>query len=169
MTKVTTTLNGLTGKVAISVAYPDDRRDDVVKLQWFDTRMSGHGGTCGFIASFSEERMVMSEVAAESFIRMLVEEIMKALKVDYSDLDIVNHLGDWLDDIEFMPPTFSGNSYDVEEFIRKQNILQQIYNIYNQDKQLSSRVLEIAKAEDVFEDFISLVNVHAFGFELTLQ
>lgn len=168
MTKLTVTLNGLTGKVTINVAYSDEKRD-VFKLQWFDTRTLSEDGTCGFLTSFSKEQMVMSDVASESFIRMLVERIMIALNLSNSDLDIVNHLGDWLEDIEFMPPTFSGNSCDVEEFVRKQNILQQIYNIYNQDKQLSSRVLEIAKAEDVFEDFISLVNVHAFGFELTLQ
>jgi len=95
-------------------------------------------------------------------LKIIVAGVCRVLNVDPKSAKIFNHLGEQLNDIEFMPPTFNGKESDIQKFVAKQDSLKNLYLSYEEDHLLTTELLQACEQVDVLEDFLSLVQ-----FQLT--
>jgi len=164
MAKITTTIDGIHGVVKIAIVDGDDKQ--TMELKWcvFD-----EDGSTGFLTSFSESPFLVTELAAEHFLRIILSGLIRAFEVKPGDLTIINHMGESISDVQFLPPTFKGNEADITSFASRQQSLLNIYTVYDESNTLNSDVVCMAEDEGVVDDFLSLVQVRASGNFLAVR
>ncbi len=164
MTKIITTIDGIHGDIKIVIS--DDDNQQKIDLRWcvFDD-----DGSTGFMTSFTQGPVRVTEVAAEHFIRMVVAGLVKALKIKPGDLTIINHVGEHIPDVQFLPPTFQGNEADIALLITQQSSLLRLYSMYEESGILDADLMECAELEGIVEDFWSLVQTRASGIFLAIK
>lgn len=154
MAEITTNINGIDGTVRIDIL--DGHAKQCLELRW--CRFNSSGDT-GFMTSFSDEPYVVTEVAAEQFLNILLASIVNALDVDSCKLTIKNHLGEDIDSVQFLPPTFVGNEGDIRMFVSRQDMLGKFWNMYQETNELSAEYLEHISEGGVLDDFLSLLQI----------
>ena len=164
MAKITTTIDGIHGTVKIAIVDGDEKQ--TVDLRWciFDENRS-----TGFVTSFSEGPLMVTELAAEQFVRIVIASLVSAFEVKPGDLTIINHVGESLPDVQFLPPTFKGNEADITLFVAQQGSLLNVYNLYDDTGVLNAEIVDIAENEGVVDDFLSLVQIRASGIFLAVR
>jgi hypothetical protein len=164
MTKIVSTIDGVRGEVKIVI--DDDNSTRNLDFRWcvFDD-----DGSTGFLTSFAEAPVMVTEVAAEHFIRMVISGLVRAFKIQPGDLTIINHMGERIPDVQFLPPTFKGNEADITMLVMQQNSLLQLHSVYEQSGVLDSDLMECAELEGIVDDFLSLVQVRASGIFLAVN
>lgn len=154
MTNIVITIDGIHGDVKIVIEDGDEVRKLDLKWCTFDDQES-----TGFVTSFSDTPVMLTEIAAEQFLRIVISNLVRTLGVKPGDLTIINHIGDKIPDVQFLPPTFDGNDNDVVMFIAQQDGLMKLYAMYEETQALNCDLLDIASAEGVVDDFLSLVHM----------
>ena len=154
MTKIVVTIDGIHGDVKIVIEEGDDVRKLDLKWCAFDD-----GDSTGFVTSFSETPVMITEVAAEQFLRIVISNLVRTLSIKPGDLIIINHLGEKIPDVQFLPPTFVGNDNDIVMLIASQDALMKLYAMYEEIDALSCELLDIASVEGIVDDFLSLVHM----------
>lgn len=165
MTQLVTTIDGIHGIVKIQV---DDKKErQTLDLRWccFDDEQN----LVGFLASFTSSPIIVTELAAEQFIRMVLSGLVQTLDIKPNQIKILNHLGEELPDVQFLPPTFEGNEGDILHLVTGQDSLRKIFGIYEKTGSLSEECIMACQQEDILEDFLSLVQVKATGLSLALR
>jgi len=164
MAKITTTIDGIHGIVKIVIVDEDEKQ--TMDLRWciFDENRS-----TGFVTSFSEGPLLVTELAAEQFIRIVLASLVSTFEVKPGDLTIINHVGESLPDVQFLPPTFKGNEADITLFVAQQGSLLNVYNLYDDAGVLNGEIVDIAESEGVVDDFLSLVQIRASGIFLAVR
>ena len=83
MAKITTTIDGIHGNVKIVIVDKDEKQ--TMELRWciFDENRS-----TGFVTSFSEGPVMVTELAAEQFIRTITASLVRTFEVKPGDLTI---------------------------------------------------------------------------------
>jgi hypothetical protein len=164
MTKITATIDGIHGTIKIAIV--DKKEKQSMDLQWcvFDEE-----GATGFMTSFSEGPIMVTDLAAEHLVRMIVSSLVRTLEVKQGDLTIVNHVGDTISDIQFLPPTFKGNEVDIQSFVAQQDSLLKLYSLYDERGTLTSQLIDLAESDGILDDFLSLVQVRASGICLAVK
>lgn len=112
---------------------------------------------------------MVTEVAAEHFIRMVISSLVKAFQIQPGDLTIINHIGERIPDVQFLPPTFKGNEAEVSMLVIQQNSLLRLHSMYEESGVLDSDLIECAESEGIVDDFLSLVQVRASGIFLAVK
>lgn len=165
MARIVTTIDGIHGVIKIQVN--DKKERQTLELKWccFDDE----DDILGFMVSFTSTPVLVTELAAEQFVRMVLAGLVRTLELKPGHLKIINHLGEEMPDIQFLPPTFEGNEGDIVHLVARQDSLRKIFNIYEQTGALSSECIEACQQEDVLEDFLSLVQIKASGLSLALR
>lgn len=165
MARIITTIDGIHGTIKIQVDEKKERQ--ILELKWccFDDE----NNILGFMASFTSEPVLVTELAAEQFVRMVLAGLVSTLELKPCHLKIINHLGEEMSDVQFLPPTFEGNEGDILHLVARQDSLRKIFNTYEQTGALSSECIEVCQQEDVLEDFLSLVQIKASGLSLALR
>jgi len=163
MTKITTTINGIDGIIRIDILNGEE--DHSIDLTWcvFDQ------GSTGFITSFAQMPIQVTDIAAEHFVRMLLSSLVQSFEIKPGDLAIINHIGEQLSDVQFLPPTFEGNEVEIVEFVAAQDRLLKLHSLYEQSGSLDSTIIEMADAGGIVDDFLSLVNIRASGIFLAVK
>lgn len=151
MTELTVTLDGIKGEVKMVVLKSDVQQ--TIKLKWY---MADDEST-GFITNVTQGPIPVTELAAEIMIRIIIASIIKVFLIQPGTVSIFNHLGEQLDDIEFMPPTFDGKEAEIQKFVAKQDSLKNLYSSYEDGYQIDSELLSACDQADVLDDFLSLV------------
>ena len=165
MAKLTVTLDGIHGDAAIALQQPKKEKQEI-EFKWcqFD-----ENGSTGFISSITPAPIMLTEVAAEHFLRTTVAAMVRSYEIKPGDLTIINHLGEKLPDVQFLPPTFDGNESDLMVFVGQQDSILRIYSIYDAMGKLDDDLIQMSAQEGVVDDFLSLVNVRASGFFLAVS
>jgi hypothetical protein len=164
MTKIVTTIDCVHGKVKIAIDSNNDKQ--VMELRWcvFD-----EGNATGFLTSFAQTPIMVTEVAAEQLLRMVISSLIQTFEVERGDLTIVNHVGELIPDVQFLPPTCEGNEADLICFLTRQDALLKLFSAYEEAGQLNSDFITAAEEEDILDDFLSLVQVRASGVFLAVR
>jgi len=165
MARIVTTIDGIHGVIKIQVN--DKKERQTLELKWccFDDDED----LVGFMASFVNAPVIVTETAAEQFLRMVLAGLIRTLEIKPGQMKIINHLGEEMPDVQFLPPTFEGNEGDLLLLVARQDSLRKIFNTYEQTGALTSECIEVCQQEDVLEDFLSLVQVKASGLSLALR
>ncbi len=164
MAKITTTINGIHGTVKIVIVDKDEKQ--TMDFRWciFDENQS-----TGFVTSFSEGPIMVTELAAEQFIRTVTASLVRTFEVKPGDLTIINHMGECLSDVQFLPPTLKGNEADITMFVSQQTALLNVYSRYDEAGVLNAEIIQIAEDEGIVDDFLSLVQIRASGIFLAVR
>ncbi len=151
MAELTVTVDGIRGDVKMVLAKSESQQ--TVKLRWY----KADDDSTGFVTNVTQVPVPVTELAAEMMIRIIVSSMIKVFSVDSGSLKIFNHLGEQLEDIEFMPPTFNGKEADIQKFVTSQDSLKNLYSSYEDGYLLDAELLSACEQADVLEDFLSLV------------
>ena len=151
MAELTVTLDGVRGDVKMNLTTPEGQQ--ILKFRWYKTEDE----STGFISNVTQSPIPVTETAAELMIKLIVASLIKTMDVTPGSLKIFNHLGEQLDDIEFMPPTFDGKENDIQRFVARQDSLKNLYSSYEEEQQLNAELISACEHTDVLEDFLSLV------------
>jgi len=164
MAKITTTIDGIHGTVKIVIVDKDEKQ--TMEFRWciFDENRS-----TGFMTSFSEGPVMVTELAAEQFIRTVTASLVRTFEVKPGDLTIINHMGECLSDVQFLPPTLKGNEADITMFVSQQTALLNVYSMYDEAGVLNAEIIQIAEDEGIVDDFLSLVQIRASGIFLAVR
>lgn len=165
MAKITTTIDGIHGTVKIAIVDEDEKQ--VIELKWcvFDEEE----GSTGFLTSFCAGPILVTELAGEHFLRLVVSSLVRTFEVKPGDLTIINHMGENLPDVQFLPPTFKGNESDIITFVAQQGSLLKLYNMYEEHGMLDGGLVGLAEEDGIVDDFLSLVQVRASGVFLAVR
>ena len=146
------TIDGIRGDVKMSIMKPDDNR--VLRFRWYKVEES-----TGFTSSVNKDQLPVTELAAEMMLRLVVKSLLSVLGITPDEVNYFNHLGEQLDDIEFMPPTFDGKEVDIQKFVSLQDSLKSLYLSYEENHALTSDLLSVCEQSEVLDDFLSLVQL----------
>lgn len=166
MVQLSTAIDGIRGTIRITI---DANNGDKQQLDFRWCKFDESGSKTGFVLSFSDHPIFVTERAAEHFIRTIVASLAVNLEIAPGTITITNHLGDSLNDIQFLPPTFEGNEMDISNFVAAQDSIKQMYSAYEQIGDLSSDFLEACADEGILDDILSLVQIRASGFVLSVR
>lgn len=166
MAQLTVTIDGIHGTVKILIEGKQGERQQL-DFNW--CKFDDEGTRTGFVTSCSENPIVVTELAAEQFIRTILVSFVRSLELATSDVAIFNHLGERLQDIEFLPPTFEGNETDIIEFVVLQDSIKKLYLAYEHTGDLSSEFIGVCNEEGVLDDILGLVQIRASGFTLAVR
>ena len=164
MIDITVTINSINGLVKISIR--DDNETHALELNWCQFNDNGQ---CGFIASFFDQPIIVTEVAAEQFLNILLARLITTISSsDDNDVElkILDNFGEEQENIRFLPPTFTGNEGDLKVFVSKQDVVSKLYRIFEESNQLNSEVIESAMEADVLDDFLSLIQIKLSNYDL---
>jgi hypothetical protein len=166
MTQIIATIDGLHGTVKIDIDG-DDKDRQTLTFNWcgFDD----YNDKTGFLTSFNDAPIILTETAAEQFLRMIMAALIRSLDIQPGQVTILNHLGEKLSDVEFLPPTFEGNEADLVHFVAAQDSLRGIFGVYEQTGELSPDAISACQDEGILEDFLCLVQVRASGLQLAVR
>jgi len=165
MTKIVATIDGIRGE--IKIAIDDGEASHNIDLRWcvFDEE----DGSTGFLTSFAKAPVIVTEIAAEHFVRMVLSGLVRAFQIQPGDLTIINHVGEHIPDVQFLPPSFTGNEADITAFVLQQNSLLRLHSLYEESGVLDSGIIDCAQMEGIVDDFLSLVQVRASGIFLAVK
>ncbi len=152
MTELTITLDGVTGVVKLLLSRPDNQPQSV-KLRWY----KADDESTGFITDVTQGPIPVTELAAELMIKIITASMIKVFDVQPGCVKVFNHLGEQLDGIEFMPPTFDAKEAEIQKFVARQDSLKNLYSSYEEGYQLDSDLLSACEQAGVLDDFLSLV------------
>lgn len=164
MAKIVTTIDAIHGDIKITI---DEGKDNqTMEFRWckFDD-----DGSTGFLTSFAQGPIVVTEVAAEHFIRMVLNGLVRTFEIKPGDLKIINYMGEHIPDVQFLPPTFKGNEAEITMITVQQDALLKLHSMYEETGILSADVIEMAESEGIVDDFLSLVQVRASGIFLAVK
>lgn len=163
MTKIVTTIDGIHGDIKIAINEGKDKQ--TMEFRWckFDDESTG------FLTSFAQGPIVVTEVAAEQFVRMVLSGLIRTFEVKPGDLTIVNHEGERIPDVQFLPPTFKGNEAEITMIASQQDSLLKLHAMYEEVGVLNSNIMDMAESEGIVDDFLSLVQVRASGIFLAVK
>lgn len=164
MTKILTTIDSIHGEIKIII--DEDNSKETMDFKW---RVFDQEHSTGFSASISSTPILVTEVAAEHFIRMVLSSLVRAFQVKAGDLTIINHMGEHLSDVQFLPPTFQGNEADIIMLTAQQDSLLKLHSIYEACGKLDIALINLAENEGIVDDFLSLVQVRATGIFLAVK
>jgi len=166
MTKIVTTIDGIHGDIKIAIDEGKDKQ--TMEFRWckFD---DDNDGSTGFLTSFAQAPIVVTEIAAEHFIRMMLNALVRAFQLKPGDLTIINHMGEHIPDVQFLPPTFKGNEAEISMMVAQQDALLKLHSMYEEVGVLNSDIIDMAKTEGIVDDFLSLVQVRASGIFLAVK
>ena len=156
MAELTVILDGVHGDVKMNLTTPNGVQN--LKFRWYKT----DDESTGFTSNVTQSPIPVTELAAELMLKLIVASLIKVMDVTPGNLKVFNHLGEQLDDIEFMPPTFDGKESEIQKFVAQQDSLKNLYSAYEEGQQLNPELLAACEQSDVLEDFLSLVR-----FQLT--
>jgi hypothetical protein len=156
MAELTVTLDGVRGDIKMMLTTPEGPQ--ILKFKWY----KADDESTGFLCNVTQSPIPVTELAAEMMLRLIVASLIKMVGVDAGGLKVFNHLGEQLEDIEFMPPTFDGKEADIQRFVARQDSLKNLYSSYEEGQQLDSELLAACEQTDVLDDFLSLIQ-----FQLT--
>lgn len=162
MTKIVAAINGVNGTVKITIKDGKSIRDMDFRWCIFD-----EDDSTGFMTSFIKQPVKVTYVAAEHFIRMVLSGLVRGFHIEKEDLTIINHLGERISDVQFLPPTFQGNEADIMTLVAQQESLLKLYALYEECGALDEQLMELAAEEGIVDDFLSLVHMRASGIFLT--
>lgn len=164
MAHITTIIDSIRGIVKITL--DDSQEKQTIELKWceFD-----EAGSVGFWTSFVQTPILITETAAEQFIRIVLSGLVVNFNIQPGDLTILNHLGESIQDIQFLPPTFTGTEGELLQFIARQDSLRRIFAAYEQTNKLNSEILTLCEYDDVVDDFLSLIQVRASGIFIPIK
>ena len=165
MIEVVTNIDGPEGRVIINIRN-NGQQHQQFSLNWciFDEKEN----KTGFVSNFTNDPIFITELAAEHLLRMIVASIIVSLNVEDGCVSIFNHLGEKLDDIEFLPPTAELDEIEIEEFVVLQDNLLQRFSEYEMDEELTPKRIAECRADNVLEDFLSLVQIRVSGLQLSI-
>lgn len=166
MAQLTATIDGIHGTVKILIEGEQGERQQL-DFNW--CKFDDEGTRTGFMSSASETPIVVTELAAEQFIRIVFTSLIRSLSLSIHEVSIINHLGEKLQDVEFLPPTFEGNEADIIEFVALQDSIKRLFAAYEQTGDLSTDFIEVCSGEGILEDILSLVQIKASGFTLAVR
>lgn len=166
MTKIITTIDAIHGN--IKIAIDECKNKQTMELRWCIFNDDDDRST-GFLTSFVEAPIMITEIAAEHFIRMVLSGLVGAFEITPGNLTIVNHIGEDLPDVQFLPPTFKGNEADIAMLVAQQYSLLKLHTMYEEVGILNSGIIELAEEEGIVDDFLSLVQVRASGVFLAFN
>jgi len=167
MTTITATIDGIHGTAKIAIV--DDKEKQVVDLRWCLFDDNEEDRSTGFLTSFSEGPILVTEIAAEQFLRMVVSSLVRTFEVKPGDLTIINHTGESIPDVQFLPPTFKGNEADIQMFVAQQDSLLKLHSMYEGYGRLTSELINVATEDGIVDDFLSLVQIRASGTFLAVK
>jgi single-stranded DNA-binding protein len=156
MAELTVTLDGVHGDVKLNLTTPEGVQN--LKFRWY----KADDESTGFISNVTQSPIPVTELAAEMMLKLIVASLVKTMNVTAGSLKVFNHLGEQLDDIEFMPPTFDGKEAEIQKFVAQQDSLKNLYSAYEEGHQLNAELLAACEQADILDDFLSLVR-----FQLT--
>ena len=156
MAELTVTLDGVHGDVKMNLTTPNGVQN--LKFRWY----KADDESTGFVSNVTQSPIPVTELAAEMMLKLIVASLIKVMDVTPGSLKVFNHLGEQLDDIEFMPPTFDGKESEIQKFVAQQDSLKNLYSAYEEGQQLNAELLAACEQSDVLDDFLSLVR-----FQLT--
>jgi hypothetical protein len=151
MAELTVTLDGVHGDIKMNLVTPNGPQ--VLRFRWY----KADDESTGFTSNVTQSPIPVTELASEMMLKLIVASLIKVMDVVPGGLKIFNHLGEQLEDIEFMPPTFDGKEADIQRFVARQDSLKNLYSSYEQDQQLNSELLSACEQFDVLDDFLSLI------------
>lgn len=165
MANITVSIDSIRGLVKIAIVDNGGEKQ-TMELQWcvFD-----EDGSTGFLTTFSSGPIQVTDLAAEHFLRLVTGSLVRTFDVKPGDLTIINHIGEQLPDVQFLPPTFRGNEVDITEFVAKQGSILKLHNIYEEGGVLEEGLIRMAEGEGILDDFLSLVQVRASGTFLAVR
>lgn len=165
MAHITASIDCIQGVVKVTIVDDGDERQ-TMDLQWcvFD-----EDGSTGFLTSFSSGPIIVTELAAEHFLRLVLSSLVRTFDVKPGDLTIINHMGEELPDVQFLPPTFRGGEVEVTHFVAQQGSLLKLHNMYEEYGRLDTGILNLVEEEGIVDDFLSLVQVRASGTFLAVR
>ena len=153
MAELTLTLDGIHGDVKFVISK--DGESKALRFRWY----KADDGSTGFISNLNATPIEVTELAAEMLIKLVAGSLVKTIDLPANSLKVFNHLGEQLDEIEFMPPTFDGKESDIQRFVAQQDSLRNLYLSYEEDRRLTSDLLAACEQSNVLDDFLSLVQV----------
>lgn len=151
MAELTVTLDGVHGDVKMNLTTPNGVQN--LRFRWY----KADDESTGFTSNVTQSPIPVTELAAEMMLKLIVASLIKVMDVTPGSLKVFNHLGEQLDDIEFMPPTFDGKEAEIQKFVAQQDSLKNLYSAYEEEQQLNSGLLSACEQADVLDDFLSLV------------
>jgi len=163
MAEMMIALDGVRGEVKLTITQQND--DRILKFKWYKTE----DGDTGFVSNVTQSPIPVTELAAEAMIKLVAVAMVKTFSLGPESIKVVNHLGDPLQEIEFMPPTFDGKEADIQKFVAKQDALKNLYLSYEEDYQLTSDLLAECESYDVLDDFLCLVQFQLSKVTFTLS
>ena len=165
MPKLVVDINCINGEVKLIGESGDKKCNH--ELQW--CALDEEGCMVGFITSFTQAPIMVTEIAAEQFLRLLVATIIQALGLKRGELTIINHMGERIPDVQFLPPTFDGDESAMQFFITCQEGLVRLFAAYDEQGMLDSGLVQHAEDEGIADDFLNLVHLRGSGIFLALS
>ena len=165
MAEIIATIDCIHGDVKIII--DDGKNKQTVELKW--SVFDHESGSTGFLTSFAKAPVFITDVASEHFIRMVLSGLVRTFEVKPGDLTIINHAGEFLPDVQFLPPTFQGNEADITLLVAQQDCLCKLHGMYEECGVLNEELLDLAGNEGIVDDFLSLVQVRASGIFLAVK
>lgn len=164
MTQIVATIDGIHGDIKI-VVY-DGEEKQTMEFKWcvFD-----EDGSTGFMTSFAQSPIIVTEVAAEQLVRIVLHGLIRTFELSKEDVKIINHIGELIPDVQFLPPTFQGNEADIMILVAQQDSLSKLYAMYEEISVLNEDLMDLAREEGVLDDFLSLIQVRASGVFLAVK
>lgn len=163
MSNIAVAIDPIHGKVKITVTTKDDK--DIVDFKWCMLE----DNSTGFTVGTSSNPILLTEVAAEQFLRLVIASLIKKYGIKPGELKIYNHMGDSLSDVQFLPPTFDGDESDLTMFVARQSSLVKLYSEYETTKTLDATLMDMLRHEYIEEDFLNLVNLQNSGIFMVLS
>lgn len=166
MTDITVSIDAVRGVVTINLAT--GTKKDALTMRW--CKFSDDGST-GFMTSFTSGPLLVTEVAAEHLVRIILGIIIGKMESESQDVDlsIYNHLGEELPDIDFLPPTVESNELETLNFVAQQDRLTRIFSLYEESGMLNTDCIAACQEEGILEDFLCLVQLKASGLTFEIQ
>jgi len=164
MAEIVTTIDGIHGDIKIAIYDGEEKQTMEFKWCVFD-----EDGSTGFMTSFAQHPIVVTEVAAEQFVRIILNSLIRTFELSKEDLKIINHFGELIPDVQFLPPTFQGNESDIMALVAQQDSLLKLYAMYEEINVLNEDLVDLAREEGILDDFLSLIQIRASGVFLAVK
>lgn len=165
MSSLVVVIDAIHGEVKITAGSGDQKH--LFEFKWCS--LDDEGYTTGFLTSFSQVPVRLTEVAAEQFLRVIVAGLIQRFALKPGALTIINHMGETIPDVQFLPPTFDGDEQDVIMFVAHQDSLVRLYSMYEEQGELESELLSMAEREGIVDDFLNLVHLRGSGIFMAVS
>lgn len=163
MSELLVVIDAIHGDIKITVDVDD--KESILEFKW--CAFDDEGDSVGFLTSFTQVPILVTELAAEQLIRVIVANLVKTSGLKPGELTIINHMGEHIPDVQFLPPTFSGDETELLIFITRQDSLVRLFSFYEEHGNLDSELIDTANNEGIVDDLLNLVHLRGSGIFLT--